>query len=89
VDEGRLLSGQASMLSERWFPSGGSACRAKASPVGRQIFAEPGPPLGELGARELLEHFTRDVALQDPDHLAFGAALLRPAFHVGARARVG
>jgi hypothetical protein len=55
-----------------------------ASPGGRQITLEPGPPLGELAARQMLEHLTGDVALQDPDNFTLGTTLFRPPFHVGA-----
>ena len=72
------------MLSEWVVRSGGSACRMKASPAGRQISSEPGPPFGDLVARQVLEDLACDVALQDPDHLALGAALLGAAFHVFA-----
>jgi len=44
--EGRLLSGQASMVE----PSGGSAGRTKAN-LRRQVSLEPGPPLGDRQAR--------------------------------------
>jgi hypothetical protein len=67
--------------SKQVGPSGEPADRTNASPVGRQVFAEPGPPLGDL-ARKMLEHLAGDVALQDPDHLALGAAFLGATFHV-------
>ena len=44
-------------------PNGRPACRAKASPVGRQILGEPGLPLGDLAAREMLEHLAGDISL--------------------------
>src|SRR5579872_4517790 len=87
TNEGRLLSGQASVLSEQWF-------RATDRHVGRrsagrrQILLEPGPPLGDLSARQVLEDLAGDVALQDADDLALRAPLLGPAFHVLAGGRI-
>jgi hypothetical protein len=57
-------------------------------PQRRRVSTEPGPPLGDLGPGKKLEDLPSDVALQDPDDLTLGAALLGAALHVLAGARV-
>ena len=88
--EGRLLLSHASIRFERWFRAADRQIAAQASPSGRQVLPEPGPPLSvrDLGAGKVLEHLPGDVTLQDPDDLALGAAFLGPPLHVFAGAGV-
>ena len=78
--EGMLLRSHASRRNVN--PSRGSAGRAQVSPVGRQLWGEPDPQLGDLAARQVAVDLAGDVALQDSDDVTFGAPFLHPALEV-------